>query len=101
VNLSDFLRYNIENSMKLIDISEEIEHVKAYVNIEQARFGDRISVIYDVDESLSCNVPALSIQPLVENSIKHGMKVNTKAEINRKIAIKISVQKNDFERTMA
>jgi two-component system, LytTR family, sensor kinase len=97
VNLSDFLRYNIENSMKLIDISEEIEHVKAYVNIEQARFGDRISVIYDVDESLSCNVPALSIQPLVENSIKHGMKVNTKAEINRKIAIKISVQKNDFD----
>ncbi|MDP3387593.1 MAG: LytS/YhcK type 5TM receptor domain-containing protein [Eubacteriales bacterium] len=97
VNLSDFLRYNIENSMKLININEEIKHVQSYVNIEQARFGDRISVVYDIDEALECNIPALSIQPLVENSIKHGMNVNLQAEINRRIEIKISIQKKDFD----
>ncbi|MBV1756399.1 MAG: histidine kinase [Dethiosulfatibacter sp.] len=97
VNLSDFLRYNIENSMKLININEEIKHVQSYVSIEQARFGERVSVIYDTDESLVCNIPALSIQPLVENSIKHGMNVNTQAEINRKIKIRISVQKKGFD----
>lgn len=96
INLSDFLRYNIESSMKLIDIKDEIEHVKSYINIEQARFGDRILVEYDIDESLDVNIPALSIQPLVENSIKHGMKVNTKAEINRRIKIKISIKRNEF-----
>lgn len=97
VNLSDFLRYNIENSMKLININEEIKHVQSYVSIEQARFGERVSVTYDIDESLVCNIPALSIQPLVENSIKHGMNVNTQAEINRKIKIRISVQKKGFD----
>lgn len=97
VNLSDFLRYNIENSMKLININEEIKHVQSYVSIEQARFGERISVEYNIDESLTCNIPALSIQPLIENSIKHGMNVNTQAEINRKIKIKISIQKKDSD----
>ncbi|KUK72115.1 MAG: Two-component sensor kinase [Clostridiales bacterium 38_11] len=97
VNLSDFLRYNIENSMKLININEEIKHVQSYVSIEQARFGERISVEYNIDESLTCNIPALSIQPLIENSIKHGMNINTQAEINRKIKIKISIQKKDSD----
>jgi two-component system LytT family sensor kinase len=96
VNLSDFLRYNIENSMKLININEELKQVQSYVSIEQARFGDRISVVYDIDDTLVCNIPALSIQPLVENSIKHGMNVNLQAEINRRIEIKISIQKKDF-----
>ncbi|MBV1756275.1 MAG: histidine kinase [Dethiosulfatibacter sp.] len=50
VNLSDFLRYNIENSMKLININEEIKHVQSYVSIEQARFGERVSVTYDIDQ---------------------------------------------------
>ena len=97
VNLSDFLRYNIENSMKLININEELKHVQSYVSIEQARFGERISVEYDIDESLVCNIPALSIQPLVENSIKHGMNVNTQAEVNRKIRIRISIQQIDVD----
>ena len=82
--------------MKLININEELKHVQSYVSIEQARFGDRISVGYDIDDTLVCNIPALSIQPLVENSIKHGMNVNLQAEINRRIEIKISIQKKDY-----
>lgn len=96
INLSTFLRYNIESSMKLIDIEEEIGHVKAYINIEQARFGDRVKIEYDIDKEVKIKIPVLVIQPLVENSIKHGMRVNTTAEENRKIRIKVSISKDDF-----
>jgi two-component system LytT family sensor kinase len=97
INLSDFLRYNIESSLKLIDIEEEIGHVKSYVNIEQARFGDRVKIEYELDDQVDIKIPVLIIQPLVENSIKHGMRVNTTAEENRKIKIKVSVKKDDFD----
>lgn len=96
INLSDFLRYNIESSLKLIDIGEEIGHVKAYVGIEQARFGDRVNIEYYIDENVDIKIPMFIIQPLVENSIKHGMRVNTTAEENRKITIKVSARKDDF-----
>lgn len=96
INLSDFLRYNIESSLKLIDINEEIRHVKSYVGIEQARFGDRVGIEYDIDEDIDIKIPMFIIQPLVENSIKHGMKANTTAEENRKIKIKVSAFKDDF-----
>jgi two-component system LytT family sensor kinase len=91
------LRYNIESSLKLIDIEEEIGHVKSYVNIEQARFGDRVKIEYELDDQVDIKIPVLIIQPLVENSIKHGMRVNTTAEENRKIKIKVSVKKDDFD----
>jgi two-component system LytT family sensor kinase len=73
VNLSTYLRYNIEETNTFVDISRELEQVKAYVEIEKARFGDKLKVIYDVDEDLHVKIPSLTIQPLVENSIKHGI----------------------------
>lgn len=56
-----------------------MELVQAYVDIERARFGDRIEVSFDVDEHLLyCKVLPLTVQPLVENAIRHGVakKVN-------------------------
>jgi two-component system LytT family sensor kinase len=73
VNLSTYLRYNIEETNTFVDISRELEQVKAYVEIEKARFGDKLKVIYDIDEDLKIKIPSLTIQPLVENSIKHGI----------------------------
>ncbi|MPM72399.1 Sensor histidine kinase YpdA [bioreactor metagenome] len=73
VNLSNYLRYNIENTSTFVDISKELEQVKAYVEIEKARFGDKLTVSYDVDENINIKIPSLVIQPLVENSIKHGI----------------------------
>lgn len=73
VNLSNYLRYNIENTSTFVDISKELEQVKAYVEIEKARFGDKLKVSYDVDENINIKIPSLVIQPLVENSIKHGI----------------------------
>lgn len=73
VNLSAYLRYNIEENNTLVDISKELLQVKAYVEIEKARFGDKLNVIYDIDENIHIKIPSLIIQPLVENSIKHGI----------------------------
>lgn len=73
VNLSNYLRYNIDEAQTFVDIKRELEQVKAYVEIEKARFGDKLTVDYDIDEDISFKIPSLTIQPLVENSIKHGI----------------------------
>lgn len=73
INLSTYLRYNIESEDNLVDIYKELEQVKAYVEIEKARFGDKLNVIYNIDEDIDIKIPSLIIQPIVENSIKHGI----------------------------
>ena len=59
------------NFSKIFFISEELKHVEYYVNIEKVRFPD-MSIEYDV-ETTDFVLPALSVQPLVENAIKHGL----------------------------
>lgn len=74
INLSTYLRYNLENFSKLLPLKDEINQVDAYINIEKARFGDKIKVFYNIpEEFLNIKLPSLIIQPLVENSIKHGI----------------------------
>lgn len=73
-NLSRYLRYNLElNDDEPIDIKRELYQIKDYIAIEQARFGDKLTVIYDIDENVNCRIPSLLIQPLVENAIVHGI----------------------------
>ena len=62
------MRYNLEVNDNLIDINKELEQVKAYVEIEKARFGDKLTVLYDIDENIEAKIPSLTIQPLVENT---------------------------------
>ncbi|WP_331476807.1 histidine kinase, partial [Terrisporobacter mayombei] len=68
INLSTYLRYNLEYSDNLIDINKEIEQVKSFVEIEKARFGELQTVSYDI-EDVNIKIPSLIIQPLVENAI--------------------------------
>ncbi len=56
----------------LIPFAQELENVRAYVNIEKMRFGDRLSVEYNCPET-DFNIIPLSIQPLVENAVRHGV----------------------------
>jgi len=72
VNLSGYMRYNLELTDEQIAIHKELEQVRNYVEIEKARFGNRLTVVYDVDEVV-VQIPSLVIQPLVENAIIHGI----------------------------
>ncbi|CAH2212663.1 sensor histidine kinase [Tepidibacter aestuarii] len=94
INLSTYLRYNLEIGESCVDINKELDQVKAYVEIEKARFGDKLNVVYDIDESIEVKVPSLIIQPLVENSIKHGILKGTGSG-----CVRVKVQKldNDVE----
>ncbi|WP_411748752.1 LytS/YhcK type 5TM receptor domain-containing protein [Serratia marcescens] len=73
INLSRYLRYNLELNDELIDIRKELHQIQDYISIEQARFGAKLTVIYDIDDDVSVRIPSLLIQPLVENAIVHGI----------------------------
>ncbi len=73
VNLSNYLRYNLESNENLVSIYKEMSQVMAYVEIEKARFGSRLKIEYDIDYNIEINIPSFIIQPIVENSIKHGI----------------------------
>lgn len=66
-------KLNVHYRNSMVPLDDEIELVKAYLYIEKMRFGDRLNVKYDIDESLQPLIPALSIQPLVENAVFHGI----------------------------
>ncbi|MEK5234445.1 sensor histidine kinase [Paenibacillus sp. FSL L8-0470] len=72
INLSGYMRYNLELTDEFIDIRRELQQVQQYVEIEKARFGSRLAVEYDIDE-VEVRIPSLIIQPLVENAIVHGI----------------------------
>jgi len=77
--LSIFSRYlriifHLDNTEETVKLSKEMELVQAYADIEKARFGERVRVEFDVDkELLGCQVMPLTIEPLVENAIRHGV----------------------------
>jgi sensor histidine kinase YesM len=75
-HLSALLRRVLESSAAAeATVEEEVEIVRLYVEIEQARFGDALRVVYDLEAgALAARVPHLLVQPLVENAIKHGLR---------------------------
>ena len=62
-----------ENHNGLTTLASELKTTGAYLAIEKARFKDRLNVRMEVDESIDVSVPVLSIQPLVENALRHGI----------------------------
>lgn len=71
---TEYLRHNIAalSETRLIPFEDELKHIKSYVALEELRFGDRVHVTYDI-RTTDFYVPPLSVQPLVENAIKHGI----------------------------
>ena len=71
---SDHLRNNLEaiSQTELITFHKEMNHIHTYLELEQIRFGEELSIVYDIEED-SFLLPVLSIQPLVENAVKHGI----------------------------
>ncbi|MCP5117102.1 MAG: hypothetical protein GY953_40270, partial [bacterium] len=73
--LGDFLRMTLESSgEQTVPLSRELEFLRAYLEIEQVRFGQRLDVRFDIQEAaLTADVPNLILQPIVENAIRHGV----------------------------
>jgi two-component system, LytTR family, sensor kinase len=73
--LGDFLRLTLEHSEdQIVMLGQELEFLRCYLEIEQVRFQDRLSVCIKIDPlSLSASVPYLILQPIVENAIRHGI----------------------------
>ena len=74
LNLAEVFRYFLRPERTFIPLAEELQIINAYLDIERLRLGPRLETQIDVDEAaLPVMIPVLSIQPLVENAIKHGV----------------------------
>jgi signal transduction histidine kinase len=73
--LGELLRSTLENvGTQQVRLRDELDFIKPYLEIEQARLGSRLSVLLDIDpETMGASVPNLILQPLVENAIRHGI----------------------------
>ena len=73
-DFTEYLRSNLSSltEVKLVPFEYELKHIKTYISLEKLRFEDRINVIYDL-KTTDFLVPVLSVQPIVENAIKHGI----------------------------
>jgi LytS/YehU family sensor histidine kinase len=71
--IGTYLQRSLEGKPSRIALEEELEHVFAYVNIQKARFPDRLKIVTEIEEGLVCLLPAFTLQPLVDNAIRHGI----------------------------
>ncbi|MGI6552055.1 MAG: sensor histidine kinase [Bacillota bacterium] len=74
IHLAELFRKTLKRQGHYITLREELECVDTYFALEEARFGDKIRLMQEIDDSLlDYEIPVLSIQPLVENAVKHGL----------------------------
>jgi two-component system LytT family sensor kinase len=72
--MSDLLRMSLENSAQTLPLVRELEFAQRYLDIEQVRFADRMTVRFDIaPDTMGALVPSMVLQPLVENAVKHGI----------------------------
>jgi two-component system, LytTR family, sensor histidine kinase LytS len=70
---ADYVRSKLSRPPGFVTLEEELKHVQSYLDLEQARFGDQLLVLFDVPlEALAVRLPPFLVQPLVENAVKHG-----------------------------
>ncbi|QMV43548.1 hybrid sensor histidine kinase/response regulator [Cohnella cholangitidis] len=88
--LSRYLRgsFDFKNKERLVPLRKELDLAEAYLKIERARFGDRLRVRYEIDGNAACLLPPLTLQPLVENAVRHGV---TKKEDGGTVTVSILV----------
>lgn len=92
VQLAHFMRFNLSLvSTSLVDMEKECEHVRAYIEIIQARFANRLRINFSKTEILSqINIPPSTIQPLVENCVQHGLQ-----NVSKDGLVEVIIQKHD------
>ncbi len=99
--LGDFLRLTLDfNENQMVLLSEELRFLRSYLEIEQIRFSEKLQVVFNVeDEVMNAVVPHLALQPIVENSVKHGIsQLNEGGKIEiiaRRIVDRLQIQIKD------
>jgi len=95
IELSQYLRrsFDFQNRDQLTTLNKEIELIQSYLSLEKARFDERLQIVWDVDRELGQMIPPLSIQPLVENAVRHGLMNRAAGGI---LTISIQEQHNDL-----
>lgn len=74
IDLSEFFRRSLKSGRDFVTLREELELVDSYLALEKARFGRRLTIVKDIDHDVvNTQLPAFTLQPLVENAIKHGL----------------------------
>ncbi len=78
-DFAHYLRGNLEaiGQNKLISFENELEHIETYLSLEKLRFGDKLNIVYDINVSKFC-LPPLTVQPIVENAVRHGINKSAK-----------------------
>lgn len=73
-DFAHYLRGNLESvtQKKMIPFEDELEHVETYLSLEKLRFGDKLNLVFDIEDS-DFPVPPLSVQPMAENAVRHGI----------------------------
>ena len=73
-DFSNYLRGNMDalSNSDMIHFSNELKHIQAYLQLEKMRMGEELNVVYDIQEN-NFFLPPLTIQPIVENAVKHGL----------------------------
>ena len=75
VRLANFFRYTLDHDDSVVTLAREVDLLRDYISLQELRFGERISFEMDCDARCdSCMIPKFTLQPLVENSIVHGMR---------------------------
>ena len=73
VTLASYFRYNLDYEAYMVPMEEELDHVRDYLELEKARFEDKLLVTYDLPECMDIQIPTLILQPIVENAVRHGI----------------------------
>ncbi len=95
IDFAEFTRYLFRDGRSYVTLGEEIEHVERYIRLEQARFRHILHVTIDVpDTTRGAVVPAMSVQPLVENAVRHGVERHARTG---RVAISAQIVGGDVE----
>ncbi|MFF7291325.1 sensor histidine kinase [Microbacterium sp. NPDC008134] len=74
LEFADFTRYSFRRQGEFTTVADELESIRSYLELERARFGERLRVTLQIaPETLATVIPFLSVQPLVENAVRHGL----------------------------
>lgn len=101
IALATYFRNSIQTKDGFVSIYDEMDYVMAYLQLEKARFDERLNIIIDMPDNIDCKMPCLILQPIVENAIKHGAMKKKQGEVKIVISekeefIKITVMDNGF-----